>query len=248
MTEQGHNQAPAHEEHAAAIRELEIEAAPWLTGANIPDDDTAAKVQALADRIDAALKAADAAEEAEKRPHLDAARAVREAYGPTIATAKRLKTTAINLLGKWRRVVDERKRKAAEELRREAEAKAAEARAAIQASAGDYEARIEAERLAEEAKTHEIAARTVAKAPSGVKVGGRALRMVKVYEAHVPESRVDDAIAWLWAHHFDEAWREVIEPAIRRYAERDMQARKPAVGRHDLGSGAVVVTVREEAR
>jgi hypothetical protein len=185
-----HNNPPA--DHAAPLDDLAIslaavveDAGPWLTGAAIPDDDAAKAVADLVTRADAAMKAVKAAEEVEKRPHLDATNAIRKRYADSYADAVKKAEAVVKsgkaLLLKWQQAKEAARAAEAAKLAAEAAAKEAEARAALQQAGGDLDARIEAEALAESAKTTAIAAVAVGRLKVAPQVGGRSLRKRKVY-------------------------------------------------------------------
>lgn len=212
----GHNAAPASEEHAAAIAELEIEAQAYLTGVPIPNQQTADELGELVGKVRAAEKAADAARVEEKRPHDEAAKAVQDAYKPILDKAKRIQVTAKGLLGAWMLKLEDEKRERERNAREAAARLEEEARKARADAAGDLEGMEAAEELFEQSKTQAIAARVIAKQDSGVKAGGRkvALRTVKTL---VVEDEAE-LMRWAWRVH-----RDLVCEFVTGLARKDMR-------------------------
>jgi len=248
MTDALTNNPPAVEQHKATIAELEIELEPYLTGADIADDATAAKLTGLLDKVVAAEKAAEAAKEAEYRPVKTQLDGITAEWKPVFTIADRIRKTARPLLTKWQQHKDALARKAAAEAAAEAEAKRRAAEEALRASAGDLEARRDAEAMAEEAKTYEIAAKVIAKAPTRLKVGGRSVQMRKRYETHIVDTQesTDAAITWAWERDFPRCWA-ALRPVIEAMAVEHAKAANAKPGRFYLADGAIVVTTTEEA-
>lgn len=240
----GHNAPP--DDLAIKLAAVVEEAGPYLTGSDIRDDPTAEALAKLVTDAGVAIKAVATAEEAEKRPHLDATAAIRkryaDAYADAIKRADAVVKAGKQLLSKWQTDKKARQQAEVDKLRAEAAEKAAAAKAALQASSGDLDARLEAEKLAEAAKTTEIAAVAVGKLKVAPQVAGRTLRHRKVYRAEVTD--VDDAIGWAWGHDFDAVWRE-LKPIIERMAIDSIKAGDKPEGRYEVGTGVVVTVSRE---
>jgi hypothetical protein len=240
------NNPPASAVHAATIAELEIELSAWLTGSDITQQAQADELGALLGKMDAARKAAEAALKAERKPHQDAVKALGDEYKPALDKAARCLDVGKAALGKWRRHLEAEAAKRAAELRAEQQRLEDQARAALQASGTDLEARAEAEELAEQAKTHRIAAAVVAKQPAGTaKLGGRSLRFIKRYEARVGDD-LDAAIAWAWERDFARIWAS-LRPIIEAMAVDAAKSVDAGEGQHVVAGGAIVVTVTEDA-
>lgn len=212
----GHNAPPQSAEHAAVIAELEIEAQAYLTGVPLVDQQTADALGELVGRVRDAEKAADAARVIEKRPHDEAAKAIQETYKPILDKAKRIQTAAKGLLGAWMLKVEDERRERERKAREEADRLAEEASKARAEAAGDLEAMEAAEELFEQAKTHTIAGKVIAKQDSGVKAGGRkvALRTVKTL---VVEDEAE-LMRWAWRVH-----RDLVCEFIAGLARKDMR-------------------------
>ena len=247
MSEIGHNNPPAAVAYSAQIQELESEIEGYLTGADITQQAQADDLGALLGKMDDARKAAEVALKAERKPHQDAVKALGDEYKPALDKAARCLDVGKAALGKWRRHLEAEAAKRAAELRAEQQRLEDQARAALQASGTDLEARAEAEELAEQAKTHAIAAKVVAKQPVGTaKLGGRSLRFVKRYQAGVDHAKIDEAIAWAWERDFGRIWAS-LRPTIEAMAVDAAKAVDAGEGQHVVAGGAIVVTVTEEA-
>ena len=245
----GDNHPP--DDLAISLAAVVEDASPWLTGSPIVDDAQAEKVAALVTRADAAMKSVKAAEEVEKRPHLDATKAIRQRYADDYADALKKAEAVVaagkTLLSTWQRAKQAKRDEQAAALAAEAAEQAEAARAALQASGGDLDARLQAEAMAEAAKTTEIAAKVVSKLKVAPQVGGRSLRHRKVYEATV--TNVDAAIEWAWLYDFNAVWR-ALRPIIERMACDAVRTADKPEGEHRLPgheADGIVVTVRKEA-
>lgn len=151
-----------------AIDDLFDEAKNWADGEPIASDEMADAITKLHDAIHEAGKAADAMRVEEKRPHDEAAAAVQLKWNPYVQPKKGkvslAKETLQALLTPWRSAKAAAAAAEAERKRREAEQVAAEAQAAIRASAGNLEAREQAELLLDEAKRADKIAKKADKA------------------------------------------------------------------------------------
>lgn len=146
MSTPGHNLPPAYDPAALAEVRERVEAfregaAEWIAMSEISDPDTAA---AHADFVGATrqlFEEAEAVRKAEKQPHLDAGRAVDDAFRPMADWLKSVKAKAAEVQKAWQTKERERRRAEKRELERQAreEAKAAQARA----DAGDASASVE---------------------------------------------------------------------------------------------------------
>lgn len=240
----GDNNPP--DDLAIALAAVVEDASPYLSGADIRDDAQAEAIAAIVTRAIEASKAVEAAEEIEKRPHLDANKAIRAryklAYAAAVAKAEAVVTAGKSLLSKWQRAKQAARDAEAAKLAAEAEAQKAAAREALKSAGGDLDARLQAEAAVEAAKTTEIAAKAVGKLKVAPQVGGRTLRHRTVYEAKVVD--VDAAIGWAWERHWPELW-SAIEPVLQRLAVDDIKAMTKPEGEYKLPG--LTVTVRKEA-
>lgn len=171
----------------------EVEIAKDLLEKPVKDQDAADKVANFAKRVSTIGKKADELFAIEKRPALDAAKAVDEKWRDVRDTAKKiaadLKRHLDAYLAEQRRIEQERQRKAAEEaaeIRRKAE-EAARKAADVQSNPNDPEqeaAAIEAQRLQDEAERaeREAKAKTVAAGRTGSKVSMRTFKSAKIVD------------------------------------------------------------------
>jgi hypothetical protein len=97
---------------------------------DIVNDEQAQQAQALLDDAKAAIKAVGGAKEAEKRPHLDANKAIDVAFNPLSLTAAEIKRTAEQKLAPWRQSEIDARNAAAQKARDEAAALLAQAQLA----------------------------------------------------------------------------------------------------------------------
>lgn len=156
----------------AAIRahmdDLLIEVRNWADGAKIESEAQADEVARLIEQVRLAEKAADEARKEEVRPLDEQRDAIQERYNTYIAPLKNKKPGKLPLasqalkacLAPWLQKLEDEKRAAAEAARKEAEAKALAAAAAIQAApVDDFGAMEAAEELVADAKRAEATAK-----------------------------------------------------------------------------------------
>lgn len=165
----GHNGAPEptpYELVRQEIDDLYQEAKNWADGAPISNEDQHAAVTHLFDAIHEAGKRADQARVDEKKPYDEAIKEIQDRFNLLIGNTKsaRGKVTLAKealsaVLGPWRKKVADEKEAAAKAAREEADNKLAEATAAIRESAGNLEAREEAEAALKGAKAADRGAR-----------------------------------------------------------------------------------------
>lgn len=135
----GDNNPPAPTPIEAArevLSDIETEASAWFDGADIENDAQADEVSRI---IDAARKAKarfEADRKAEKQPHLDAGKAVDEAWKPITAAVDRVTEVAKGALTPWLLAQEKAKREREAEARRVADEAAAAARRAAEEADG----------------------------------------------------------------------------------------------------------------
>lgn len=202
----------------------EAETAKELLKKPVTTQDQADRVANFSKRVSALGKKADELFAVEKRPILDAGKAVdnkfRDVRDITTKVTKDLKRALDAFLAEQRRIEEERQRKAAEEaaaIRRKAEAAAKKA-AEEQSNPNDPEqlaAKAEADRLADEAKKaeKEAEARQVSAGRTGSKVS---LRTVKF-------AVITDFDALLMALKDREEIRELVQSLANRAAKGDIE-------------------------
>lgn len=236
MAEIGHNNPPEPtplEEARETISLLDVEAANWFDGEPIKNQQQADDVARLLDEARKAEKRFDAARKTEKAPHDEAAKAVDAAWKPVITDAKRIVEIAKAAQTAWLIEQDNLKRKAEEEARKIAEAKAEEARRLAEQSDGSLAAAKARDAAIEEAKRAESAAWRASQDKAGAKGAGmaRTVSLRTTWRAVVEDRRLllnhiaktdPDALT-----AFVEDWaakavrsgaREV--PGVRAYEER----------------------------
>jgi hypothetical protein len=201
------------------IGDLYDEAKLWLDGAAVEGEEVAGGLSNLLNLLRGAEKAADAAREAEKKPFLEAGRAVDAKFGPVIKRAKLAQDGCKKALAPWLEQKEAEKRAAAEVARREAEEKARAAEAAIRAaSAANLEEREKAEALVKDAKRAEAKAskaeHDTAKAVGGI---GRAVSLRPTYTPVLVD--VKEALRHYWTAEHDE-----IVSLLNSLAARDVRA------------------------
>jgi hypothetical protein len=163
----GHNNPPdspnelsAYEAIKQEIDDLFDEAKNWADGEPVDSQDIADAITALHDNLHDAGKRADEERKLEAKPHDDAKAEIQQRYNLLIGNTKTTgkgkvvlgKETLQALLTPWRNKLVAEKEAAAKAAREEADRIAAEAQAAIRASAGNLEEREKAEELLKEAK------------------------------------------------------------------------------------------------
>lgn len=206
----GHNMSPfdAMEVH---VDDLYSEAKNWLDGQAIENDGQAQAVDALLDMLREAEKARKAAFDEEKRPHLEAGRAVDAKWKPLKERIERAVAGCRAVLTPYRQEQDRLRREEEERKRQEAEAKRREAQEALQASSpGNLDEREKAEAALEEAKKAEAAANKISREATGLRTS---------YEAEITD--INAAVQHYWKTD-----REEFFILIRRLADRDAKAKK----------------------
>lgn len=158
----GHNNPPvsAYEAIRDEINDLFDECKNFADGEPIASQDMADAITTLHDSLHEAGKKADDERKLEAKPHDDAKAEIQTRYNALIGNTKSTgkgkvvlgKETLQVLLTPWRNKLVAEKEAAARLAREEADRIAAEAQAAIRASAGNLEEREKAEELLKEAK------------------------------------------------------------------------------------------------
>jgi len=173
----GHNNPPKPtpiEQARETISLLDVEASAWFDGEPIQNQKQADDVARLIDAARKAKQRFDGERKAEKKPHDDAAKAVDAKWKPVIAGADRIVEIGKAAQTPWLIKLDAEKREAEEKARKEAEAKAAEARRLAQEADGSLAAAKARDAAIEEAKRAEWAAQQAANEKAGAKGAGMA--------------------------------------------------------------------------
>lgn len=190
----GHNNPPEPtplEQARETISLLDGEAANWFDGTPIENQAQADDVARLLDAARKAEKQFDANRKAEKQPHDDAAKAVDAAWKPVITDAKRIVEIAKAAQTTWLIKLDEEKRAREEAARKEADAKAAEARRLAEENDGSLAAAKARDAAIEEAKRAEAAAARAANDKANAKGEGmaRAVSLRTIWRSEVEDRR-----------------------------------------------------------
>jgi hypothetical protein len=204
----GHNGPPCPiEEALAPFGDALSEAELWLDGERVEDAGQMAAVDALIKDVKAAIKAAEAGEEAEARPLFKAWKAAKTRWIPTLDDLDRVKDGLIAAVDGFKRA--EAEKVAAVERKARAEATAAR-QAAENAMRQADAANIEATRAAAEAMRVADEAQRQANAAAAQKVKG--LRSVMRYTV------ADTRAALHWIARND---KEAIEAFVAEYARKN---------------------------
>lgn len=202
------------------VEDIYGEAVQWLDGLTIDSQDLADGVAHMLTMLRAAEKHADEARRTEKQPHMNAAKAVDEAYKPIIDKAKLATETCKTALKPWLKQQEAEKRAAAEKARQEAEAKTIAARQAIQATdSTNLEARAVAEELVKDAKRAERAADRASNDTAKAGTLGRAVSLRTTYVAVMTNSA--EALRF-----YKQTNPDAIKATLQSLAERDVRAGK----------------------
>lgn len=167
----GNNQSP-YERIKTEIEDLYAEAKNFADGEPIANQEQADAVTELHDSLHAKGKEADDLRAKEKEPHDKAAAEVQARFNLLIGNTKTTgkgkvvlgKEVLAGLLTPWRNAEAAKKEAIARAAREEADRIAAQAQAAIRASAGNLEAREDAEQLLRDAKATDRDAKRADKA------------------------------------------------------------------------------------
>jgi len=200
----GHNNPPTiFDDIQGKIEDLYSEAKNWCDGDPIDSQEQADELQKLMRQIQAAEKEADEARKAEAKPHDDAKAAIQDRYNFLIGKTKSVTGKTVlaidyckKALAPWLQKVDAENRAKAEIARKEAEAKAEAARAAMHQRQTLEDAE-RAEALVLEAKQAEQNARAAANAKANAKGEGRAAGLRDRYTAEVTDYTAFARHVWL---------------------------------------------------
>lgn len=227
----GHNNPPTpFDDVKAEIEGLYDEAKQWLDGEPVTNQGMADGLNKLIGMIREAEKKAEALRKEEAKPFDDGKAEVQARYNPLIAKGKGLTAMALeaakNALTPWLEKLDREKREAEAKARAEAEEAAKRAAEAFRLSdQADLAAREEAERLAEEAKQKDIAARRAANDKAQAKGGTGRATSLRTF--HTPEIRDYTAFArWCWQNRRQEMQAfldEVAQRLVREQPERAVE-------------------------
>ena len=218
----GHNNPPEPTEEEriqAAVDALMVETGKLVDGDPISTEEQAEDTQAYLRKIQRAGKEVEGARTEEKKPHLDAGKAVDAKWKPFKDRLDKASKALKSKLTPWLQEV-ERKKREAEQAAREAAQKAArdaeKAQRAAEASGGfaDADAAEEAKKRAEQA---DLDARKAAKDKAAVKGAGRASSLRKTKTVVLDNERL------LAAHYYTTRHEEFIE-VLLGWAQAEVRA------------------------
>jgi len=212
----GHNNPPEStpiETARETLSDIETEASAWFDGVDIENDAQADEVSRIIDNARKAKSRFEADRKVEKQPHLDAGKAVDDAWKPLTIAADRIVEVAKGVLTPWLVAKDKEKREREAAERAKADAAAVEARRLAEASDGSLAAAKLRDAAIEESKIAQARAAAAERDKAGAKGAGMArtvsLRTVHRAEVtdrrallnHIAKLRPDDLTAWLeeWA-------------------------------------------------
>lgn len=203
----GNNPPSPFAEVATKIADLYGEAKLWADGEPITSAEMHDAVTKLYDGLHDAGRVAEELRKAEVAPINEAKDAVQAKFKPLSDDVTRGKAALNTMLAAWRSRVAAEKAETARLARIEAEEKLALATAAIRASAGNLEAREDAEALLKESKKLNAAANRVEKAPAGLR---------SVWTVAVNDEEL--ALNWAYVHNparFTELVVDLANEAVR---------------------------------
>lgn len=226
----GHNNPPAEtlpspfEMSEVEIGDLYAEAKNFLDGEPITSQAMADAVSKLIDDLRKAGKTADERRIAENKPFDDGKAEVQARYAPLIADTKSVKGKVVlgieaakQALAPWLQKLEDEQRAAAKKAREEADAKAAEAQAALRASqVADLEKREAAEALIREAQKAEAAAAKAEGVKAHATGGARAIGLRSVWRAEMVNGREA-------AGHYWRTRREEVDAFFQGLADADVR-------------------------
>ncbi len=218
MTGVGHNMPPRHEAFAMALEEMRLEAGNFLDGAPVETQGQADAIGKIISTAKKIRKDADAARKEDKEPHLEAGRAVDTNYKPVIDTCDTIVTAAQKPLTVYLTKLAAEQAEAERKARMEADRLAQEAIAAQRASEGNVEAIERAKGLQAEADEAEKLAKRAGKAKAHVAGVDRAVGLRTYNVVTVTDRRA----ALLWIAKHDEA---ALDAFVAEYARRNGCAR-----------------------
>lgn len=211
----GGNNPPAFDAHKANIDDLRDEAKVWLDGKAVTSAEEAEALNTLLDMARKAAKAADDERAAEKKPHLDAGKAVDKQWKPLIDGAEMIATLCKKVLTPWNIAEAARKEAEARKAQEAADAEAALARAAERTASTIEEA--------EQADQVEASAKQAARiAKTAVKAASSGLGLRTTYRAEITDFAAAARFFWQPHHHRFEALVQQIADEQARIVKADM--------------------------
>lgn len=213
----GGNNPPVIDSFKAHVDDLREEAGAWLEGKAVESADEAAGLNTLLDLARKTAKDADTARADEKKPHLDAGKAVDTKWKPIIDAANRIADCCKVALTPWNVAEQKRKEAAAAIARAEAEAEAeARRQAAAEAATGSIEDKEQLDQIEDSAKAAERIAKKAEKEAS------TAGRLRTTYRPEVAD--LSTAIKHYWATE-----KQAFSDLVLELAGRDVRAGKRSI-------------------
>lgn len=156
--------------HVKAASDLAAEAAPWLKKGEVESEAEASQLSDVIAKARKLYKDADDSRKAEKQPHMDASKAVDDAFRVAVSALEKTATALKPIIGAWlKKVEDEKRAEAARQAEIARKAKEEADRLAAQAAASnDAMAAAQAEAAQAEATKLEKTAEKASKAKGSV--------------------------------------------------------------------------------
>jgi DNA repair exonuclease SbcCD ATPase subunit len=164
----GHNQPPPLEAMSLHVEDLFALTSATLAGGPVTTDEQEAALDGLLDELRAAKKLADAQRAADKKPILDAGKAIDAAWKPLLDRCDMGAEGIKMALTPYRTARQQAKDEAARQARAEADAKLAEAQAALKQS-DDLEERFAAEEQLKQAAKLTAQANRIDRSATGLR-------------------------------------------------------------------------------
>lgn len=209
MTERtaiGGNSPPAEAAFSIECDSLFSLLSDSLSGGEVSNDQQEEAIDALLDDFRKLAKDADKARADEKKPHLDAGKAVDERFKPAIEKANRGATACKDALSPYRIAKQAAKDEAARKVREEAETRQKAAQEALQGS-DDLEARYRAEQDLETAKKLTAQANRIDRSATGLRTW---------YEAEITErGKALRAMIARWEDRFEALMQTIADEQAR---------------------------------
>lgn len=220
----GHNNPPPEAAFGLQIDDLFSLLSDTLAGGAVDTDEKEAAIDEIADDFHKALKEADKARAAEKKPFDDGAKAVQAKWKPVLDKADAGKKACLEALTPYRMAKQRAKEEAARKAREEAAEREREAQEKLRQS-DDLEARFQAEQELETAAKLKAAANKIDRSATGLRTH---------WEAQI----VDRKAALL---HYLAKFPERFEALIQQMANEDARGARgtvPGVIFHEIKRAA----------
>lgn len=209
---QGHNNPPADAAFGLHIDELFSLLSDTLAGGEVDNDTKESAIDSLMDDFRKASKDADKARAEEKKPILEAGKAVDAKWKPLTEKADRGVVACRDALTPYRVAKQRAKDEAARKAREEAEAKQRAAQEALRQS-DDLEARFQAEQELDQAKKLAAVANKIDRSATGLRTS---------WEAEISDKK---AALLFYLSKFPDDFLDLIQT----FADRDARGARPVV-------------------